>query len=200
MPREVKAEEAADYYKISISNLRKWAREGRIKVSKTAGGHYVYIIPDSEDPIASPTISEWGPNIVYSRISSKKQRDDLSRQSLSLINKFPDYTLIEDIGSGINYKRSGFIAILEQLFKGNIKHVMVSHPDRFTRFGFDFFQWMFSQFGAVLDAMEKPKVDAGEELVEDVMEIFSIFTSRYYGHEKYTKIESTKSTTSISKR
>ena len=187
MPREVKAEEAAEYYKISISNLRKWAREGRIKVSKTPGGHYVYIIPDNEDPIASPPTCEWCPNIVYSRVSSRKQRDDLSRQSLFLTNKFPEYTLVEDIGSGINYKRTGFLAILEQLFKGNIKHVMVAHPDRFTRFSFDFFQWLFSKFGAVLDAVEKPKAESGEELVEDIMEVFTVFTARYYGSRKYAK-------------
>jgi predicted site-specific integrase-resolvase len=187
MPRSVKAEEAAAYYHISISNLRKWAREGRISVSKTPGGHYNYIIPHEEDPISSPPVCDWCPNIIYSRVSSRKQRDDLSRQSLFLTNKFPDYTLIEDIGSGINYKRPGFLAILEQLFKGNIRKVMVAHPDRFTRFSFDFFQWLFSQFGAVLDAVEKPKSDSGEELVEDIMEVFTVFTARYYGSRKYNK-------------
>ena len=185
MPRTVKAEEAAAYYQISISNLRKWAREGRIRVSKTAGGHYNYLIPDGNDPIATPNPCDWCPNIIYSRVSSRKQRDDLERQSMFLQHKYPTYTLIEDIGSGINYKRPGFRAILEQLFKGHIKTVMVAHSDRFSRFGFDFFQWLFSQFGAVLDAVEKPKSESGDELVEDIMEVFTVFTARYYGSRKY---------------
>jgi putative resolvase len=187
MPKPVKAEEAAEYYQISISNLRKWAREGRIPVSKTPGGHYVYHLPEVDDPIASPPPCDWCPNVIYSRVSSRKQRCDLARQSAFLQHKYPKYTLIEDIGSGINYKRPGFLTILEQLFKGNIKTVMVAHSDRFSRFGFEFFQWLFSQFGAVLDAVEKPKSDSGDELVEDIMEVFTVFTARYYGSRKYAK-------------
>ena len=199
MPKPVKAEEAAEFYHISISNLRKWAREGRINVSKTPGGHYVYLIPDADDPIASPNPCEWCPNIIYSRVSSRKQRDDLSRQSMFLQHRYPSYTLIEDIGSGINYKRPGFRAILEQLFKGNIKTVMVAHSDRFSRFGFDFFQWLFSQFGAVLDAVEKPKSESGDELVEDIMEVFTVFTARYYGSRKYQDTGDPKDKTSSDK-
>lgn len=185
MPRPVKAEEASHYYQISISNLRKWAREGRIQVSKTAGGHYVYFIPEINDPIASPDTCKWCPNIIYSRVSSRKQREDLARQSAFLQHRYPSHTLLEDIGSGINYKRPGFRSILEQLFKGNIKHVVVAHSDRFSRFGFDFFQWLFSHFGAVLEAVEQPKSESGDELVEDIMEVFTVFTARYYGSRKY---------------
>jgi putative resolvase len=185
MPKQVKAEEAAQYYQISISNLRKWAREGRITVSKTPGGHYVYHIPDINDPLAFPNTCDWCPNIIYSRVSSRKQRDNLGRQSAFLQTRYPSYTLIEDIGSGINYKRPGFRAILEQLFKGNIKTVVVAHPDRFTRFSFDFFQWLFQQFGAVLDAVEHPEAESGNELVDDIMEVFTVFTARYYGSRKY---------------
>lgn len=207
MPKQLKAADAAEYYGISISNLRKWAREGRINVTETPGGHYIYNVPDTDDPVAEPPTCEWCPNIIYSRVSSRKQRDDLARQSMFLQHRYPSYTLIEDIGSGINYKRQGFRSILEQLFKGNIKTVMVAHPDRFTRFSFDFFQWLFSQFGAVLDAVEKPKAESGDELVEDIMEVFTVFTARYYGSRKYQqssdkkdKITSYKSTkTPISK-
>ena len=197
MPLLVKAHDAADYYHISLSHLRKWARDGLIDTSKTPGGHYLYHIPASTDPIASPESCKWCPNVIYSRVSSSKQRDDLSRQSAFLKSKFPGYTLIEDVGSGINYKRPGFRAILEQLFQGNIKTVMVAHPDRFSRFGFDFFQWLFSQFGAVLDSVEKPKSDSGEDLVEDIMEIFTVFTARYYGARKYINLDNPQNQTSF---
>ena len=185
MPKKAKAAEAARYYDISISNLRKWAREGRIPASKTSGGHYLYELPELEDPIAGTDICSWCPYIIYSRVSSRKQRTDLSRQSIFLKNLYPTYSLVEDIGSGINNKRKGFQASLEQLFQGNIKRVVVAHSDRFSRFGFDFFQWMFSKFGAVLDSVENATKGTADDLVEDVMEVLTVFTARYYGSRKY---------------
>jgi predicted site-specific integrase-resolvase len=76
---------------------------------------------------------------------------------------------------------------LEQLFQGNIKKVVVAHQDRFTRFGFDFFQWMFTQFGSVLETMEDKKSN-------DLMEILTLFTARYYGKRKYNSNTESKNT------
>lgn len=192
MPRRLKAHEAAEHYGTSVSSLRRWAREGRIEVEETPGGHYLYIIPTEEDTIAKADKTNWTPNIIYSRVSSKKQREDLGRQSSFLKSKFPNYMLIEDIGSGINNKRHGFRTILEQLFKGNVKKVVVAYPDRFSRLGYDFFEWLFSQFGAVLESMEQPDTDKGDELVDDIMEVFTVFSARYYGQRKYGHCEEDK--------
>jgi predicted site-specific integrase-resolvase len=186
MSKSVKAQEAAEYYNISTSNLRKWARDGKIEVDITPGGHYNYIIPVTrKDEPEHPTKDGWTENIIYSRVSSKKQIEDLKRQSKYLKQHYPKYTIVEDIGSGINYKRKGFQDILEQLFSGNVKKVVVAHPDRFSRFSFEFFQWLFERFGAVLESIEAPTENSGEDLVSDIMEIFTVFTARYYGRRKY---------------
>ena len=98
---------------------------------------------------------------------------------------FKDHSVVQDIGSGLNYKRKGFQTILEQLFKGNIKRVVVAHQDRFTRFGFDFFEWLFKHFGAVLESVDRTTKSREEELLGDVMEVFTVFTARYYRSRKY---------------
>ena len=115
MPRKVKAKEAAEFYSISESNLRKWAREGRIPVERTVAGNFLYLLPTSQDVIeeTSETVVEsWNGNIIYARVSSKKQVTDLKRQADFLAEKYPDFTVVKDVGSGINYKRRGFQAIL----------------------------------------------------------------------------------------
>lgn len=182
----VKNKEAAKHFNVSDSTLRKWAREKLIKVEETKGGHWRYWIEPTPEvprpPSPQVTLSD---HIIYTRVSSKKQSRDLSAQSIFLKERFPNYTLISDIGSGINCNRKGFKTILEQLFQGNIKKVVVAHPDRFTRFSFDFFQWMFTHFGAVLDAMEKPNDNAGADFTTDLMEVLTVFTARYYGRRKY---------------
>ena len=183
MPVRVKAVEAAKFYGISLSNLRKWAREGAIEVERTPGGHYLYVLPEPEPEM--PADDQWSENIVYARVSSRKQSDDLQRQARQLAEKYPGYTVVKDIGSGINYKRTGFRTLLERLFQGHVRHVVVAHQDRFTRFGFDFFQWLFERFGAVLESVEKPSAVSGEDMVADIMEVFTVFSARYYGRRKY---------------
>jgi predicted site-specific integrase-resolvase len=182
-PSRVKASEAAQYYGISISNVRKWARDGTIPTIQTPTGRYIYLLPPPDHFISDD--ENGGENIIYSRVSSRKQFGDLQNQTRLLKEKYPNYKSIQDIGSGINYKRQGFITILEQLFQRKVKRVVVSHQDRFSRFGFEFFQWLFQQFGAVLESMEHHASNTGEDMVADIMEIFTVFTARYYGSRKY---------------
>jgi len=104
-----------------------------------------------------------------------------SQEILTIKSDTPNYRLVTDIGSGINYERKGFKAILEQLIRGDIKKVVVANQDRFTRFSFNLFVWLFSQFGAVV---ERP-VREGEDLIADFIEILTVFVARYYGRRKY---------------
>ena len=181
IPLVLKAKDAARYYNISVSNLRKWAREGKIETETTEGGRYNYIIRDVQDQCPEQ-ISQ---SIIYARVSSKKQQNDLQRQISMLQGAFPDATIIADIGSGINFKRKGFRKIMELLFQRKIKSVMVANGDRFSRFGFEFFQWIFKEFGATLNSVRNAEPNSNSELADDLMEVITVFTARYYGRRKY---------------
>lgn len=55
-------------------------------------------------------------NFIYSRVSSKKQVDDLVRQSESLLSYRPEYasyTVLSEIASGINFEKKGLQTILD---------------------------------------------------------------------------------------
>jgi predicted site-specific integrase-resolvase len=176
----VSARNAADYYKVHPETLREWANKGNIEYFKTTGGHRRYRIPDIR------------PNLqlkyIYARVSSRKQEGDLQRQVNYLRKKYPTYEIITDVGSGLNFKRQGFRKILEQLFKRNISEVIVSSPDRFSRFGTrEFFIWLFQQFDGQLTILDNRKyADPNEELSEDILEIITVFAARYHGRRKYT--------------
>lgn len=188
MSREVKAHVAAEYYNVSESTVRKLAREGKIETKKTSTGRYIYILPTEKAKCLNTTEDKWSENIIYARVSSRGQRDELNQQSNSLQSRFPNYTLVRDFGSGIDYKRRGFSTILERLIAGNVKRVVVTSSDRFSRFGFDFFQWMFSKFNAVLEAVEESDGTGGEDdMVGDIMEIFASFTAKRKHGSKNSK-------------
>ena len=77
-------------------------------------------------------------NYIYTRVSSKKQSDDLSRQIEFIKNKrseYSSYISISDIASGINFKRKGLSTILDASLQGTIGEIIIAHRDRLCRFG-----------------------------------------------------------------
>lgn len=177
----VTPKKASKYYGVSENALRMWANDSQIKYIKTKGGHRRYQL--SELKMSKTTSRE--KEIVYVRVSSKKQKDDLTRQTNYMRQKYPNHKVIKDIGSGINFKRKGFKRILEELFNGNIKEVVVAHKDRFSRFGYSLFEWIFQQHGAKLICDKETTGDETKELSEDLMAIITVFTARYHGKRKY---------------
>jgi len=188
----VTPKEASKYFNVAENTLRSWSNQGKIKCIKTKGGHRRYYIPknNKEEKQQFKPIS-----IIYARVSSSKQRSDLQRQSQFLKQKYPQHQLITDIGSGINFKRKGFKTILEGVFKGSIQEVVVAQRDRFTRFGYDLFEWIFKQHGSQLichsedneGKQEEKETQPEKELTDDLMAIITVFSSKYYGRRKYKR-------------
>lgn len=186
----VTSKQACQFFDVSDTTLRRWADQGIVKYILTKGGHRRFLIEpksDSSIPITTTvTATEHEKTkIIYARVSSGKQRDDLKRQSEYLKSRYPDYKLITDIGSGINYERPGFKRILEGVFKGNISTVVVAHKDRFTRFGYELFEWIFQLHGATLIYTQEQQKTPKEELSDDLMAIITVFSARYHGQRKY---------------
>ena len=172
----VNSKEAREFFQVSDQTLRRWTKEHKISFKLTKGGHYRFLIPTEEKN-----------KIIYCRVSSSKQKSDLKRQIKYMQGKYPDYQVVTDIGSGINHKRKGFLSILQQLFQGDISEVVVASPDRFNRFNYQFFEWLFQQFGAQLNCVQKQKDTSPEqELGEDLLSIITVFTARYHGKPKHS--------------
>ena len=172
---------------LGVSNecLRNWHNEGKIKSITTQGGHRRYIYENME--------KDERKSIIYARVSSRKQSNDLQRQLNYLKEQFPDHEDITDIGSGLNFKRKGLLRILELLFAGNVKEVVVAHKDRLCRFGFDLFEFIFKEHGAILTVLETEGVKQPiTEFADDVLSIITVFTTRYYGSRKYSVLSENK--------
>ncbi len=171
--------QAKKHYAVSADTLRRWSNAGKIKFQRTKGGHRRYFIPKDKNPDKK--------RIIYARVSSSKQKSDLRNQINFLSEKYPDYQIVSDIGSGINFERKGFKSILEQLFDGNIEEVVVASKDRFSRFGFELFRSIFDRFDAQIIAVNETEDNTPEqELAEDLMSIITVFTAKYNGKRRYT--------------
>jgi len=174
----VSAKIAAEYYNVSESTLRNWANDSIIEYITTEGGHRRYQIPDKAKTGEKETC-------VYARVSSRKQEADLNRQIVKLFKFRPKVRLYQDIGSALNFQRPGFKTLVERVIRGEIKEIVVTERDRFTRCGFEFFEWLFSIYGTQITIISDSNIGSGKnpekEFTDNLMSIITTFTARYYG-------------------
>ena len=176
-----KPSQLADKLKVSNETLRLWSEQGKIKAIKTASGHRRYIYNEEDNNNEKQRLK-----IIYARVSSKKQEDDLKRQITFLQKRYPKYKIISDIGSGINFNRKGFNKILEAIVTGTVDEIVVAHKDRLCRFGYEIVENICKYFATTItiveDNVNKSETD---ELAEDLLSIITVFTARFYGQRKY---------------
>ena len=176
-----KPKQLADKLKVSKETLRLWAESGKIKVTKTDGGHRRYVYNDDTDK------KETKLKFIYTRVSSKKQQSDLERQIKYLQKLYPDHRVISDIGSGLNFNRKGLNNLLEAIVTGTVEEVVVAHKDRLCRFGFELIENLCKYFSTTLTIVDdKGGKSQTDELAEDLLSIITVFTARFYGQRKYS--------------
>ena len=138
-------------------------------------------------------------SFIYARVSSKKQHDDLLRQIHFLQSRKPlyaNYRVIQDIASGINFKRKGLQTILEACLRGTVGEVVVAHRDRLARFGYDLIAFLVERSGGVVTVIDDQKNKSSEqELSEDLMSIVHVYCCKHMGRRSYqTRNESNQDT------
>lgn len=171
-------------YDVSSSTLRNWAEQGKVKVVRSQGGKgkRLYCLADFKHQVG---LDEAQPRrcICYARVSSAHQHADLERQCDDLRAAYPDYELISDTGSGLNWKRPGLLALLDAVCRGTVAEVVVAHRDRLARIGVELLEWLFERYDTklvVLDHTEECQTET-DELRDDLLAVVTFFVARNNG-------------------
>ena len=149
MERLLRPKEACQLLSISYSTLLRWIREGKIRVVTTEGGKYR--IPYSEIKKYLERREETRA-VIYARVSSADQREDLERQVNYLTNyaTAKGYKVVEvlkDVASGLNTGRKGLLKLFKLVEGRSVDIILITYKDRLTRFGFEYIEEFFSTVG-----------------------------------------------------
>lgn len=169
------------------NTLRKYADNGKLKVIRLKeNGQRLFDTTIFEFVRQETTTKNGSPTVCYRRVSSSKQKDDLTRQVAYMRERFPDSEIVKDVGSGLNFKRKGLRTILQRLLQGDKFTLIVAHRDRLCRFGFELIEFLFEQNGGELMVLNREDVSPQQELTEDLLTILHVFSCRMYGLRKYS--------------
>ena len=174
---------------VTAQTLRNWDKVGKLKPAYIKSNGYRYYSEDSILSYTQERKTKKDLNVIgYARVSSNKQIDDLERQvnnlKLYLDNKYKDYDIITDIGSGINYTKKGILSLIDKINKKEVDVIVVLYKDRLLRFGFELVEYFARINNVKIEVLDKINKTEDEELVEDLIQIITVFSCRLQGRRK----------------
>ena len=69
--------------------------------------------------------------------------------------------------------------------ENKISTIIITHKDRFIRFGYDWFERFLGKFNVKIIVVNNELLSPQEELVQDIISILHVFSCRIYGLRKY---------------
>jgi excisionase family DNA binding protein len=185
-PREISRR-----FGLSTGTLRHWAVEGKVRCIRPNGnGRRLYEKNDvlrvfGEKNQTCDQVEKERIRILYARVSSPHQSEDLKRQCEYLQSTYPDDEIITDIGSGLNWKRKGLETILDRVHQGNVAEIVVAYKDRLCRFAYELIEWICKKHKTRIVVLNPASTaedsDRTKELSEDLLAVVTVFVAKNNG-------------------
>jgi len=167
---------------VSYATLREYVKKGYIKPVILETGKWRFKEEDVERLVG---IVRKRKAILYARVSSNTQKDDLANQVKYLEENVKDYDqVITDIGSGLNMKRKGFLKLLRMILNNEISKVVITYPDRLVRFGFEILEEVCKAHNCEIVVLNNEDKTPEQELIEDLISILASFSGKLQGMRK----------------
>ena len=100
--------------------------------------------------------------------------------------KYPTFEILSDIGSGINFKRKNLQVIINLGLKNELDTLAIVYKDRLCRIAYDLIENLLVENSETKIIIEnKSNQSFEQELVDDMIQIVTVFSSRLYGMRSY---------------
>ena len=185
-----KPKDFAELLGVSVKTLQRWDRDGILKANRTPTDRIYYTYDQYLQFKGIQTENDIRDTVIYARVSTRNQKDDLQNQ-VEFLKQFCNAKgiivnqCVEDFGSGLNYNRKKWNKLLDEVMANKIKTIVISNKDRFIRFGYDWFEKFCEKFNTNIIIVNNETLSPNEELVQDIISILHVFSCRLYGLRKY---------------
>lgn len=190
MYKNYKPKEFAELLNVSVLTLQRWDNAGKLKAFRTPTDRRYYTYEQYKEFQGITSFQK--KIVIYTRVSTSNQKDDLKNQ-VEFLRQYANAKgiivdeVIEDYGSGLNYNRKKWNKLIDECMSFDISTIIVTHKDRFIRFGFEWFERFLEKFTVKIVVVNNESLSPSEELVQDIISILHVFSCRIYGLRKYKK-------------
>ena len=130
---------------VSVKTLQRWDRKNILKAKRMPTDRRYYTYDQHLEYKGINNANSDRKTIIYTRVSTNGQKDDLKNKIKFLLNFISSKGIIvdetiEDIGSGLNYNRKKWNKLIEEYMENKVNSIIVTHKDRFICFGYNWFE------------------------------------------------------------
>jgi putative resolvase len=191
-PKLLRVSKAAHELGLHPFTVRKWIKQGKIQAIWV--GQEARVPRTEIERLVGK--SDGRAIVLYGRVSGQGQKGDLETQLARLQawakgeRAGKPTVVLWDIGSGLSATRRQFQRLLKLVQEDQVSEIVVTSPDRLTRFGQEYLQVLFESFGVTLTVLD-PKEDqtAEQELTDDLLALIASFSGRLYGMRSHKQKE-----------
>ena len=178
---------------ITRPTLSRYVKEKLVKYKVQPNGFYDY---DEESVYKILNKSIERKNVIYTRVSTQKQSQDLENQKKTvekqcLKNGIKISDVYSDIGSGINFDRKEFQRLVDDVVNHKISKIYITYKDRLSRVSFDMFKNLFSNFNCeivVLNDIEDAQT-IEKEIFNEIISLIHCFAMKVYSSRRKKKLK-----------
>lgn len=187
-----KPNEFAELLNVSVRTLQRWDKDGKLKAFRTPSDRRYYTYEQYLKFKGLDNSEIQKKNVIYTRVSTSNQKDDLKNQ-IDFLRQFTNSSgviideVIEDYGSGLNYNRKKWNKLIDECMLNEVDRIYITHKDRFIRFGYSWFERFLAKFNVKIIVVKNENLSPQEELVQDIISILHVFSCKIYGMRKYKK-------------
>jgi predicted site-specific integrase-resolvase len=196
----MKSAEVLKLLQITRPTLTNYVQNGKIKVTKLGNGYYDYDEESIYTFLGKPMPDFDRTNIIYCRVSTYKQKNDLANQVLQVIeycnSKNITYNKVyQETASGIDFDRPEFTKLINDVINKKIKTIYITYKDRLSRLSFLTLESMFKQFGTEIIVINDKAVNnknIEDDLFEELISIIHLFSTKIYSSRRKKIIDDCK--------
>ena len=193
MYRYMKSKEVLKLLKVSRQTLVKYVKNNLIRVKKLPNGYYDY---DKRDIYKILNMECERKNVLYCRVSTNKQKNDLENQYKTLETFCSNNGIVisdvyKDIGSGINFNRKEFQRLLNNVVEYKVDRIFITYKDRMSRISFEMFKNLFEKFNCeivILNEIDDEKL-VEKEIFNEIINLIHCFSMKVYSNRRKEKLK-----------
>lgn len=178
---------------ITRQTVCRYVKNGLLEVKTLPSGQYDYV-DESVYKLLNKDFER--KNVIYSRVSTTKQKKDLENQKklledFCLKNGYKISDIYSDIGSGINFDRKEFQRLVNDVVNHKVSKIFITYKDRLSRISFDMFKNLFANFNCeiiVLNDVDDNKL-IEKEIFNEIISLIHCFAMKVYSSRRQRKLK-----------
>ena len=181
----MKASEVKNILHVTQKTINSYVKTGKLHPVIINSRHYEYDEDEVYNLIGKGKTERL--TVIYSRVSLRKQKNDLQTQeeriyNWAINNGYKVDMKLQDIKSGMCFtERKDFQKLMSLAATGQLGTLIVENRDRLCRFGFEMIEEMFRKLGAKIIVISNVEDKSYEkELTDDLISIIHYYSMKSY--------------------